>query len=235
MNKLRFPILFVTIVTLCTFASAQGYQLSGKSYEMSWTKGSWNGKVGFPNVFCATLPDASKAQLMTQAMFNNNGIYLARVDYPESTTLATIVTSTVPPRKTPEEEMEMQLASNRRNQAAMIAAGARYDVTESRTEFGATIGLTLTNVTQGNKEKGPFPLNREFSIPKDGSLRSMSVHRLFVRGPDRFEIAVLQLSSEPIPKAGEADMESGLTAMADAIVRSLQTCTALIPIRAPKY
>jgi hypothetical protein len=235
MHKLHFSTLLVIIATLCTAAGAQEYKLTGKSYEMTWSKGTWNGAVGFPGVFCATLPAADKAESMTQAMFNNNGIYLARIEYPESLTLATIATSTVPPRKTPEEEMELLLALNRRNQSAITDAGARYDVTELRTEFGATIGLTLTNVSQGNKESGPFPLSRKFSIPKDGALRSMSVHRLFVRGSDRFEIAVLQLSSGSIPNASEADMESRLTSMADALVRSLQACTAQLPIRIPKY
>lgn len=233
MNKLRSLTILIAVATACTLANAQAFQLSGKSYETSWTKGSWDGKLAFPNVFCAVLPTPADAQSMTQAMFNNNGIYLARIAYPE-TTLATVVTSTIPPGRTAEEDIGKLLASNRETQKRAVSAGIRYDVTEARTDFGPTIGLTLTNVTEGNKEGGPFPLARQFAIPKDGSLLSMSVHRLFARGPDRFEVAVLQLSSKPISKPVEADMERKLTTMADAIVQSLQLCTAQIPIRTPK-
>jgi hypothetical protein len=233
MNKLISFAIFVTIGSACSLASAQAYQLSGKSYETSWTKGSWNGKLGFPDVFCAVMPQPADAQSMTQAMFNNNGIYLARIVYPE-TTLATVVTSTIPPGRSADEDIARLLASNREFQKRATSAGIRYDVTESRTDFGPAIGLTMTNITEGNKEGGPFPLARQFAIPKDGSLLSMSVHRLFARGPDRFEVAVLQLSSTPVAKPAEAEMEKKLAAMADAIVQSLQACTAQFPIRTPK-
>jgi len=73
---------------------AQGYELSGKSYEMTWPKGKWNGKFGFPGVYCVTFPMPDKAERLTTAMFNRNAINLTRVVYPDRLA-ATIAISTV--------------------------------------------------------------------------------------------------------------------------------------------
>jgi hypothetical protein len=59
------------------------------------------------------------------------------------------------------------------------------------------------------------------------------VHRLIVRGHDRFELAVLQVVPQPPAESREA-LTARLTAMADEMVSSLQKCTAAsIPPRKP--
>jgi hypothetical protein len=53
----------------------------------------------------------------------------------------------------------------------------------------------------------------------------MSIHRLFVRLPDRYEIAIFQMAPDNADAKTEAEMERRLIQMADDIVSSLNKCS----------
>lgn len=208
---------------------AQGYELSGKSYEMTWPKGKWNGKFGFPGVYCVTFPMPDKAERLTTAMFNRNAINLTRVVYPDRLA-ATIAISTVPAGRSAEQEVARMVTNEH---MAEQAYRHDYHVTQFSTGFGPTIGLRINDVVP-DSSNGPFPLARALFRPAPPALASMSVHRLFVRGPDRFEVAVIQLAPQPGAAITEAEMQARLTAFADDVVNSLQSCTAAMPVRGRK-
>lgn len=211
-------------------ALAQQYELSSKAYTMKWLQGGWHGKHTFPGVYCVKFPNPEVAVDLAYALYNRGAIYLASVVYPENIS-ASIVVSTIPPGRTPEFEMS-RLANGERQ--AESAYGVSYNITEFNTAFGPTIGLRINNVADRSPNKEPFPLVRPiFSAPKQPIL-SMSVHRIFVRGLDRFEIAVLQLAKQPINEGTESEMTTRLTALADELVSSLQSCTAALPPRSAK-
>src|SRR5688572_9742230 len=86
------------------------------------------------------------------------------------------------------EEVAKMLEINRLNAQSIPTEIA---VSELSTDFGPTVGLLMRNAVEGNAA-APFPFARKIAKPPDGSLRSLSVHRMFVRGPDRIEVAGLQ-------------------------------------------
>jgi hypothetical protein len=77
-------------------------------------------------------------------------------------------------------------------------------------------------------------LVRPIYTPAKEPIESLAVHRLLVRGPDRFEVAVLQMAKQPANDNTEREMTQRLTALADELVGSLQACTAAFAPRTPK-
>jgi len=228
-RALLFIFLFLSIGYIPT-AYSDNYQLSGKSYEMTWPKGKWNGSLSFPNVYCATAPLPEKAKRLTQAMFNRNAIYVGKIEYPDNL-LLTVVFSSIPSGRSAEADVAKLLTSNKVNQARAKAASAVYEVSELTTSFGPTVGLRINNIESDTPNTGPFPLVRKILVPRDGKLLSMSVHRLFARGPDRFEVAAMQKAPKLAFKSTEKKIHKRLTMMVDALTKSLQQCTSKLPIR----
>lgn len=233
---MRHILLGLIIILLSSiFFLARGqetYKLWGKAYKVEWLNGKWNGKHTFPSVYCTTFPTPEDAKYLSYAFFNGGGIYLVNVPYSNGL-IATIVVSTVPPNQTTEEAFEKILANEHRNEAQLKEMGIGYTVNESSGDFGRTLSIIAKNASIGS-ENGPFPLERSFIANPQQSIKTLSVHRLFVRGHDRFEVAVIQGAPEPATSVTEAVMTTQLTAMVDEIVKSLQECTASMPIRTPK-
>ncbi|MBS4097914.1 MAG: hypothetical protein KGZ83_13870 [Sulfuricella sp.] len=237
MSKTLLFVSLLLIGGLASVAHSESYQLSGKSYEMTWPTGGWNGGMSFPNVYCATAPFPEKAEWFTQAMFNRNTIYVGKIRYPNNLLLA-VVFSSIPPGRSAEDDIAKLLATNRENQDRAKAASIVYEVSEFTTSFGPTLGLRLNNIESDTPGTGPFPLARRMLVPQDGALLSMSVHRLFARGPDRFEVAAMQIApkiaSDSTEKEKEKEMYDRLTAMVDTLTKSLQQCTEMLPARVPR-
>jgi hypothetical protein len=208
---------------------AETYQLSGKAYTLNWPSGDWNGKHAFPGVYCIEFPAPKSARRLVHAMFNKGAIYLTSVDYPDGVT-ANIAVSSIPAGRTAEEEMARILANEKRTEQV---SGQSSAIVEFQTAFGPTVGLTVKNVL-GSAPEGPYPLIKPFFKPADRQIHSLGVHRLFVRGPDRFEVAVLQMLRPPATENTESEVTQRLTALADEVVKLLQTCTATFPPRVPK-
>lgn len=233
MNKALRVASLVLAASVISPVHSESYQLSGKSYEMTWSKGSWNGSLSFPNVYCATAPIPERAERLTQAMFNRNGIYVAKIEYPEGLLLA-VAFSSIPPGRSAEEDVAKLLATNRDTQDRAKAASAVFEVSELTTSFGPTVGLRINNIESDTPSTGPFPLARKLVIPPNGSLLSMSVHRLFARGPDRFEVAAIQRAPQPASDSTEKEMRDRLTTLVEALAQSLQKCTGTLPVRVPR-
>ena len=108
-----------------------------------------------------------------------------------------------------------------------------HHIQELQTAFGRAIGLEIRDIAT-TSSAGPFPLIRPFISSPKKPIASLSVHRIFVRGPDRFEIAALQLAPESATDGTAEEMSARLTSLVEDAVRSLQECTSSIPVRVPR-
>jgi hypothetical protein len=205
--------------------SAQQFK-AGPGSAVTFQPGSWDGKYRWTNVYCVTLPNSATARSVEERLLNNDRIHLLRVEYP-SKLMANIAISTIPSGRNADEEVR-RLADVERY--AENAYKTSYNITEFSTKFGRTLGLRIKDVAPAGSQ-GPFPLVRPLLRPST-SIQSLSVHRLFARGPDRFEVAVYQFAPETTTGATELEMTVSLTRLADEVVESLQSCTAQMPIRA---
>jgi hypothetical protein len=217
--------LLVLLTTLSSVVAAQIFELSEKTREISWPTHDWNGRHAFPPVYCLTFPSPTDALRMTTAMFNRNSISFTRVIYKNDTALF-VVTSTIPRGRTPEDEVAKILEDNRRH---ALASPENIQVEDLSSSFGRTNGLKIRNPTEGDP-KTPFPLARGIALFPDGTLRSLSVHRLFARGPDRFEVAALRFFRTPIPSADDKQETENLVALVNTTTEALHKCTVQLPI-----
>lgn len=222
-------IAITSLVLTTGTSNAQTYELSGKAYTLKWPTGDWNGKHAFPGVYCIEFPSPRTARDLVHAMFNKGAIYLTSVDYPDGVNV-NVVVSSIPAGRTAEEEVARMLGNEKRTEQIN---GQSSEIVEFQTEFGPTVGLVVKNVLS-SAANGPYPLVKPFFKPADGQIHSLGVHRLFVRGPDRFEVAVLQMLKPPVTETTDSEVKQRLTVLADEVVKSLQTCTATFPPRVPK-
>lgn len=234
MTKRLLSPLLLAFVVLTSFAHAETYQLSGQSYETTWSKkGGWNGSLSFPKVYCATAPSPENADRLVQAMYNGNAVYRAVIEYPDKLLLA-VSFSSIPAGRSAEADIAKLLSMNRETQSRLKGTAAVFEVSELTTSFGPTIGLRMNNIESDTPNTGPFPLVRKLVLPPNGALMSMSVHRIFARGADRFEVAAMQLAPQQQSSSTEKDMHDRLSAIVDALTESLQKCTGAMPLRVPK-
>lgn len=226
-----FGVLLLSVTIFPLSAICETYTLSGQTITTKYSPGSWDGKFNFPNVYCTAFPMPEKAISVRQAFFNNKAIYLVDVLYPDKL-IATITVSTIPADQDSLVAIEKILSNEQHSEIAIAKAGGGYKVSELLTGFGRTVGVATINPSLGNSS-GPFPLVRSFFVSPsiEKPVGSVSVHRLFVRGHDRFEIAVIQQAPQLSSVSVGAEMTSRLTTIADELVSSLQTCTASIPVR----
>ncbi|WP_374334509.1 hypothetical protein [Leeia sp.] len=223
--------LFLSAITLSTHSTAAQpvFELSSKFYEADFNRApAWDGTHRFENVFCLSFPRSQEAQGLAYALYNSNTLYFSRVAYPDLTALY-VVTSTVPAGRTTEAEIDNLAAQNQRS---VEAYPSYFKQTRTTGVLGPSLTLTVRNAREGGKE-APFPFVRSVANRPDGQLASLSVHRLFVHGQDRIEVAGLRYFQAPISADREAEAVSGLAALVEAAADSLQSCTAKLPPRAP--
>jgi hypothetical protein len=210
----------------CSFAIGQQYEESAKGVDARGTPGWWNGEHTFSSVLCVKFPRPEGVFRLMENLYNGNAIYLVRAEYVDKM-IASVTSSTMPPGRTVEQEIP-RLAEVER--AAERSYGHSYNISEFSTAFGPTIGLRIRDVSPGGRN-GPFPLVRALYRPAKLPIESVSVHRLFARGVDRFEVAVLQLAPDGATDRTEVDMTERTTWFADQLVKSLQECTGTLPVR----
>jgi hypothetical protein len=220
-------LLFFSVAS--GFAQSQVFEVTGTPLEATWPTHTWDGQHAFPPVFCLRYPNPRAAKSLVQVMFNKNTLYLARVTYPNDMALY-IATSVIPADRTPAEEVAKMLNTTRKNAQS---AASYISVSELATDFGPAIGEVVRNSVAGGAD-APFPFVRKIAAPQNGTLQSLSIHRTFVRGPDRIEVAGLQYFGSPLESASEPQAVSELSAVVDEVVRNLQTCTATMPVRTRK-
>jgi len=226
MSVISRSFLAIAILLSGAAANCQEYDLSGDVMESSWDPGTWSGEEKFYNVYCLTFPEAKTAERRVEAFFNKKAIHLTSVEYPNHV-MATIVVSTLPPGRTEEQERARLLDIERQGEKAYVHS---YGISQTESLFGSVIGLQIRNVSAVGK-RAPFPLVRPLLNPKEGPIQSISSHRIFVRGPDRFEIAVLQLSPDVVTSSTEKTMTGRVTRFADAMLASLTQCTSKLRVR----
>jgi hypothetical protein len=205
------------------------FQLSSKFIEARFfgKQKVWDGQHRFGNVLCLKFPRANEAEALSEAMYNNNSLYFSRAAYKDMTALY-VVASTVPAGRTVEVEIGNLAAQN---QKIIESRPDHFKQTQLKGLLGPSLTLTVRNMMEGSKES-PFPFARPISIRPDGLLTSLSVHRLFVHGQDRIELAGLRYFKEPLGPDQEAEAVSELSALVEDAADSLQSCTANLPPRA---
>lgn len=208
-------------------AAQPSFELSSKFYEADFSQApAWDGTHRFDNVFCLTFPRSQSAQGLAYALYNNNTLYFSRVAYPDLTALY-VVTSTLPAGRTAEAEIDALAAQNQRS---VEAYPAYFKQTRTTGTLGPSLTLTMRNAQEGGKE-APFPFVRTFANRPDGLLGSLSVHRLFVHGQDRIEVAGLRYFKTPVRADHETEAITDLSTLVDAAADAMQSCTAKLPPR----
>ena len=226
MSSFRQTLLLLLTLTLPAAVRPQTFQLEGKWQTVKWTRGSWNGEHRFSPVYCVRFPTANEAFGLGQGFYNLKSDHLTQVFYAENIS-AFIVSSTIPVGRSEDEEITRILAGER---SAEAAYGTSYGITEMKTPFGRTVGLKIRNVAPQGGD-APFPLVRPLIGTPRVPIETLSVHRIFVRGLNRFEVATAQLAPTPASDRIEAQMTQRLTVLAEEIVLSLQSCTTAMPTR----
>jgi hypothetical protein len=230
MPKFKLFVTLVACLGLSSGAFGESYQLSTKTYNVAFPKGTWKGDLLFPDVYCATAPSPEKAERFTQAMYNNNTLYRVAIEYPEKTLLA-VAFSSIPMGRSADEDVATILTMRRMMQDQVKNMPVVLEVSELSTSFGKTVGLRMNNVKSDTQDVGPFPLGMQMFVPPDGALFSMSVHRIFARGAVRFEVAAMQIAPQPQTSSTEAEMKDRLSTMVETLTDSLQKCTGALPVR----
>ena len=200
------------------------YQVKGtggaQSLLFEWT---------FLDVYCIDMPPLRPARDVVHGTLGGGAISFYRLRY-ENDLSAYVVTSTVPKDRSPADEYRilLQREYDTARAVAAVASAERYRVDTGTSSFGPTVRMRLLNLGDDDPDE-PFPVARPLLNAPDEPLRSLSVHRLFVHGGSRYEIAVLG-----VPTDGEtrAALESRATRLADTMVDSLQTCTAAMEAKA---
>lgn len=208
-------------------ATAAEYSFSEGPTTATWTGSEWHGRHTLPGVYCLRFPHPERARSFSEGLLNGNAISFVRVSYADRLA-AYVVTSTLPPGRTAAAEIQRLQDIERRSAEA---TGSRYHVSLSGNGFGPVIELQLDDVVE-ESPAGPFPLVRAQLEHVEGRPVSRSAHRLFVRGPDRFEVAVLGAANATSAADGGTALAQKVTAFADETLAALQDCTASIPVRA---
>lgn len=183
----------------------------------------------FLDVYCIDMPPFRPATDVVHGTLGGGAISFYRLRY-ENDLSAYVVTSTVPKDRSAADEYRILLQREQESARAVasVASSERYRVDTGTSSFGPTVKLRLLNLGDDDPDE-PFPVARPLLDAPDEPLHSLSVHRLFVHGGSRYEIAVLG-----VPAQGESRtaLEARATQLADTMVDSLQTCTAAMEAKA---
>lgn len=210
----------------CTTANAEEYRFVDGPLTATWTAGHWPGEHELPGVYCLRFPHPERAKSYTTGFLNGGAISFIRVDYPDDIG-AYVVTSTIPAGRTAATEFQRLQDIERR---MADASGGRFHVSLSGQGFGPAIELQMHDLV-AETPAGPFPMMRVQRKRVEGRPVSRSAHRLFVRGPDRFEVAVLGAADATSAADGGKALAQKVTAFADELLAALHDCTAKIPVR----
>ena len=217
---LSIALAFVSALGASAVFGQQTFQLSSKFLEarFSGQQKVWDGQHRFGSVLCLTFPRATDAEALAEAMYNNNTLYYSRAVYNDMTALY-VVASTVPAGRSVETEIGNLAAQNQRN---VDARPDYFKQTKVAGVLGPSLLLIIRNSIEGPKD-APFPFARSVVTRPDGQLKSLSVHRLFVRNRDRIEVVGLRYFKEPLAQEREAEAVSALSEFVEAAADSLQS------------
>jgi hypothetical protein len=174
----------------------------------------------FQDVYCLEFPAGADTQLQEQ-FFSNSAVHLVRAEYPNRTML-NVVVSTVPDGRDPNQEFD-RLVEVERN----LEAGYQtdYHLTVQGSGSDRVIHERIYDVTPGGKG-GPFPLVRALFKRDDAPRLSVTSHRIFVRGTNRYEVAAYRLFESPASPEELAGAEKAIDNLADQATTSILQCRA---------
>ena len=183
----------------------------------------------FLDVYCIDMPPFRPAKDVVHGTLGGGAISFYRLRY-ENDLSAYVVTSTMPKDRSSNDEYRILLQREYDTARAVtaVASAERYRVDTGTSPFGPTVRMRLLNIGEDDPDE-PFPVSRPLLNVPDEPLYSLSIHRLFVHGGSRYEIAVLGV---PTKDEGRAALETRATKLADTMVASLQTCTAAMEAKA---
>lgn len=177
-----------------------------------------------PGVFCVDF-DAESAQPVEAVFTQGGAVHVARVVYPDR--LAFVVASTLPAGRAPADDLTRQLDTAR---ALVAATEGRVDARQIDSPLGPVVAVHMRDVAE-TSPRGDFPLDRVFhDRPLTDPPVSIAASRLFVRGADRIEVAILAGPGGTTDNAITA-RHAQVDAWANALLASMQACTASIPLR----
>ena len=222
-------VIVAVVFAVYPFNSGFGEGLYPPSSEVVRTDlshGEWLGHHVFHDVYCVEFPEPENAVGMNEQAYKGNAINLVRVIYKDNI-MINIVASTLPEGRSASEEIERLHEMEKRSEEAYQH---NYNISLTQGKFGSVIGLRIKNVAPAGSD-AVFPLVRPLYQTAEESIRSMSAHRLFVRGADRFEIAVFQAAPSQPDRHAEREMTHRVTKLADETLQAFEECTSLSPLR----
>lgn len=217
-------LLAVAILFSPSYLTAKEYEFSYGPHGVDIQGNGWSGHHAFLGVYCVDFPDPSLVSNLEEGLLKGNAISYFRAAYP-GPTAAFIITSTIPAGRTEAEEIERLLENEQHGMRTVNAAppGNRYQVTTGQSPWGPVIRLLLSDILE-NSPEGPFPLARHFYFADDERQRLRSAHRIFLKGSNRFEIAVLGALETTHSEAAPHALSERLESLADELLVSLQQC-----------
>ena len=213
-------IIILLVYNLSLPVLGQQYNASSDVYRSSWATGSWKGEHTFSKVYCLTFPQPERALEKIELFYNKNAIHLTRVTY-TGKLMANVVVSSMPQGRTIDAEIAKLIDVERRIEKAYKHD---FNISQVASQFGPIIQSRIKDVAPAGKQ-APFPLVRPIFKPAKPPIESMSIHRLFVLPPNRFEVAVFQSAPDNADANTEAEMEHRLAQLADKIVSSVNRCS----------
>ena len=220
-NRFVPAIATLFLMAASTGLQAQEFRLSSQPTFSRFPQGSWDGKLDFPGVYCLTFPKASSALGQTAASFNGNAIFYTSVSYPDAL-VAAVVTSTLPPGRSAEEDVLRQFEREKRVQTAF---GSGYNVREVTSPFGRTVAIEVKDAAI-QAQGAPFPLPRARLVPSPNAQTTIAAQRVFARGVARFEVAAMQTFRSSLTEDAELAARAYVATMADEIVQAMSNCTS---------
>ena len=219
------------ITTMLIFAASinafsQEYTPSSKSMQQNFPNNSWDGSHKFYNVYCLDFPNSKEATGFDQRFYNNNGIHLSQALYPNYLSIY-VAASTIPKGRDVKTEVARLHEIEKYGEKAYQH---EYNISLSEGAFSEVISLRIKDVAPKGKN-GPFPLVRPILNPTEKPIQSLSVHRIFARGPDRFEIAIIQAAPKGADKSTEQVMTESLESLMSTTLESFENCTSKLPFR----
>lgn len=186
-----------------------------------------SGRHAFQDVYCVELPQHERIRSISEGLLGNGGISYFRAVYPEDLVSAYVVTSTLPADLDERSDFDAQLHREQQNATVVNTASGseRYRVQVRAGHPQPVLEVAITNIGEA-RDNTPFPIARPIYAEADTPPHTRSVHRIFVRGRNRFEVALLGQPAAP-DAAGFATLERRLDELADQITESVQRCRLL--------
>lgn len=183
--------------------------------------GGWH---AFQDVYCVQFPQHERIRSISEGLLGNGGISYFRVVYPEDRPSAYVVTSTLPADLDERSDFDAQLRREQQNATLVNAASSseRYRVRIRPGHPQPVLEVAITNIGEA-LDNTPFPIARPLYTEADAPPHTRSAHRIFVRGRNRLEVAVLGQPAAP-DATGFATLERRLDELADQLTRSIQQC-----------